>query len=254
MGPEGWYFSGEGDSPPEDPLHPGATKLKELYFMADPDYVGRYTVPALWDKKTDVMVNNESSEILRMLISEFDDLLPEQLREANCPGGGLYPEHIREEIDALNEKVYHAVNNGVYKVGFAKSQESYDANIGPLFTTLDELEARLEKREFLLGDNLTEADIRLYTTLIRFDAAYNPIMQCSLKGIRKDYPHLHQWLRRLYWDEGRFNDAFRGTTLPFGLFAKGYAGARQKIVLGDGAPLIIPIVPNEDVLIPRLTA
>lgn len=256
MGPEGWFFSGEEGSLLEDPLHPGFTKLKQLYFKADPNYSGRYTVPLLWDKKQDIPVNNESSEIIRMFAIEFDDLLPEGLREAVRPGGGLYPENLRPEIDALNDKVYHSVNNGVYKVGFAKSQEAYNENIGPLFATLDALEERLKDATYLIGDQLTEADIRLYTTLVRFDAAYHLVMQATLKNIRNDYPRLHLWLRRLYWDDGEFGGAFRETTAPFieGKYTLGYADARRRIVLGADAPVIVPAVPGEKVLIPPLSA
>lgn len=249
-----WQFTGQNNSASEDPLHPGITTLKQLYLKADPNYTGRYTVPLLWDTKKDVPVNNESSEILRILAFEFDHLLPEAQRETNRPGGGLYPEHLRSEIDALNEKVYRTVNNGVYMVGFAKSQESYNSNIISLFAALDELDAHLENRTFLVGDHLTEADIRLYVTLVRFDAGYNTSMQCSLKNIRNDYPHLHRYLRRLYWDNGAFNDAFRTTTLPLNIYTHGYAESRRRFVLGNDAPLIVPSVPGEEVLIPRLTA
>lgn len=254
MGPEGWYFSGEGEALAEDPLHPGIVKLKQLYLKADPEYSGRYTVPVLWDKKQDLLVNNESSEILRMLASEFDDIVPEDAREANQPNGGLYPESLRAEIDALNEKVYHTLNNGVYKVGFAKSQEAYDENIGPLFATLDDLEKRLAGRTYLVGDHLTEVDIRLYTTLARFDAAYNIVMQATLKTIRGDYPNLHLWLRRLYWDDGKFHGAFRETTQKYlGMYPKGYAMSRTRIVLDDAVPAIVPKNAGEEVLIPKLS-
>ena len=254
MGPEGWYFSGEGEALAEDPLHPGIVKLKQLYLKADPEYSGRYTVPVLWDKKQDVLVNNESSEILRMLASEFDDFVPEELREINQPNGGLYPEALRPEIDDLNERVYNDVNNGVYKVGFAKSQEALDENIVPLFKTLDYLEERLRGRTYLVGDSLTEADIRLYTTLVRFDAAYNPVMRASLKNIRDDYPNLHLWLRRLYWDDGRFNGAFRETTQKYlPLYTEGYARARARLVEGEDAPVKVPEVPGEETLIPKLS-
>lgn len=154
MGPEGWYFSGEGGSLTEDPLH-GYHTLRQLYRHVDPEFSGRVTVPVLWDTKTDTMVNNESAEIIRMFYTEFDDLLPEHLRETNQPGGGLYPEHLRSEIDALNDWVYNTVNNGVYKVGFANSQEAYDKNIGPLFDSLDRLEQILAS---------TASDISLATT------------------------------------------------------------------------------------------
>ncbi|KND94711.1 Glutathione S-transferase omega-like 2 [Tolypocladium ophioglossoides CBS 100239] len=248
MGPDGWYFSGEDGSLPEDPLH-GFKTLKELYLKADPAYTGRYTVPVLWDKKADVLVNNESSEIIRMLYSEFDHLLPEPLREVNRPGGGLYPEHLRGEIDAINDWVYHTVNNGVYKAGFSRTQESYDEHVHTLFASLDRLEAQLAAhgKPFLLGSQLTEADVRLYTTLARFDVAYHTVFMCNLKSVRHDYPRLHAWLRRLYWDGdegGALRGAFYRTTAPYiGRYAFGYAHSRRKIVLGEGTPLVVPAGP-----------
>lgn len=244
MGPEGWFFSGKGDSLPEDPLH-GFKKLKELYFHADPNYEGRFTVPLLWDKKRDVPVNNESSEIIRMFASEFDDLLPEELREVNRPGGGLYPENLRSQIDELNDWVYDTVNNGVYKVGFAKSQEAYDTNVTVLFSSLDKLEALLSHgKPYLLGDHLTEADVRLYTTIARFDLAYFSVFMCNLKTIRHDYPRLSLWFRRLYWDQDsdELRGAFYRTTERYiAGYARAYADGRRRIVLGEQAPLIVPV-------------
>lgn len=247
MGPEGWYFSGEGDSLPRDPLY-GFTKLKQLYEKADPNYVGRYTVPVLWDKKTGTMVNNESAEIIRMLYSEFDDLIPEHLREENRPGGGFYPEALRKDIDEVNEWVYDTVNNGVYKTGFATTQEAYEKNVHAVFKSLDRLEDMLSHgKKYLLGEHLTEADIRLYTTLIRFDVAYHPVFLCNLKSIRHDYPRLYLWLRQLYWDrdeEGETRGAFYKTTEPYlGVYGMGYAHGRHKIVFKDQGPLIIPAGP-----------
>ena len=247
MGPDGWYFSGEGDSPPSDPLY-GFTKIRQLYEKADPDYSGRYTVPVLWDKKTGTMVNNESSEIIRMFYTEFDDLIPAHLCEENRAGGGLYPEALREDIDTMNEWVYHTVNNGVYKTGFASTQEAYEANIYPLFASLDGLEDVLAHgKKYLLGDNLTEADIRLYTTLVRFDVAYHPVFLCNLKSIRHDYPRLYLWLRRLYWDrdeKGEVRGAFYRTTEPYmKLYGPGYARARHRVVMQGAGPLIIPAGP-----------
>ncbi len=202
---EGWLFTGHRGSAPKDPLY-GFSSMSQLYHKADPEYVGRFTVPVLWDKKTETIVNNESSEIIRMFYSEFDECLPENLRESSKPGGGFYPEHLRSEIDAMNEWVYNTVNNGVYKVGFATTQEAYESNILPLFESLDRLEHHLGQpghSPYLFGQHITDADIRLYPTLIRFDVAYYSIFMCNLKMIRHDYPRLSLWLRNLYWNGGR---------------------------------------------------
>lgn len=137
--------------------------LRELYFKADPEYSGRFTVPTLWDTKTETIVNNESSELIRMLNTEFNHLLPDDLAKID-----LYPEHLRAEIDDQNEWVYHTVNNGVYKSGFATKPDAYESNVTPLFESLDRLEERLrDGRKFIAGDQLTEADIRLFTTIVR---------------------------------------------------------------------------------------
>ncbi|MBE3045359.1 glutathione S-transferase C-terminal domain-containing protein [Candidatus Bathyarchaeota archaeon] len=243
MGPEGWTFSGAGD-----PLY-GFTKIKQLYEKADPSYVGRYTVPVLWDKKTETMVNNESADIIRIFYTAFDDLLPVHLREENRPGGGFYPDALRKDIDEMNEWVYATVNNGVYKTGLATTQEAYDANVHPLFESLDRLEGVLsDGRKYLFGEHITEADIRLYTTLARFDAAYHPVFLCNLKSIRGDYPRLYLWLRRLYWDRegnGEARGAFYESTEPYlRFYGKGYATARHGVVFKGAGPLIIPAGPS----------
>lgn len=209
------------------------------------------TRPVLWDKKTDTMVNNESSEIIRMLYTEFDHLLPDDLKESTKEknGGGLLPDKLRADIDDMNDWVYNTVNNGVYKAGFAIIQEAYDTNVTALFGSLDRLEGILagHGKPYLFGDHITEADIRLYTTIIRFDAAYHTIFMCNRKSIRHDYPHLYLWLRRLYWDrdeEGEARGAFYKSTAPFlGAYARGYAAARHRVVFKDSGPLVVPAGP-----------
>lgn len=197
-----WCFSGKPGFE-KDPLY-GFKYLSQLYEKSEPGYDGRYLVPTLWDKKTEKIVCNESSEIIRMFYTEFDAFLPEHLRELTKGEKGIFPPHLREEIEAMNDWVYHTINNGVYKTGFATSQEAYDEHVYPIFKSLDRLEEHLSQpghSPYLFGENITEADIRLFPTLIRFDVAYFTIFRCNLKMIRYEYPRLHDWLRRLYWDE-----------------------------------------------------
>jgi len=167
----------------------GARYLHEVYTKARPKYSGRVTVPTLWDKVRGRIVNNESSEIIRMFNSAFDG--------AGAAAGDYYPAALRGEIDAVNERVYSTLNNGVYRCGFATSQAAYDEAVGPLFETLDWLEARLAARRYLCGDRLTEADWRLFTTLVRFDAVYHGHFKCNLRRI-VDYPNLWAYTRELY--------------------------------------------------------
>jgi len=184
---QGWRF---GDFPgaDRDPLN-GATYMHELYTKADPTFTGRATVPVLWDKATGGVVNNESADILRMLSSAFD-----AFGDADVD---LYPAPHRAEIDALNARLYDRLNNGVYKAGFASSQRAYDEAVDGVFQTLDELEDSLnDGRAFLFGDRMTETDIRLFVTLIRFDAAYYGLFKCNLRRI-VDYPRLSAFTDRV---------------------------------------------------------
>ncbi|MBN7117998.1 glutathionyl-hydroquinone reductase YqjG, partial [Pseudomonas oleovorans] len=163
--------------------------MHQRYTADDQHYTGRVTVPVLWDKQTGGIVSNESAEIIRMLNSAFDGLTGNAL--------DLYPEALRERIDSLNERIYPAVNNGVYRAGFATTQDAYEEAFDELFVMLDELEALLADTRYLAGEYLTEADIRLFTTLIRFDAVYHGHFKCNLRHI-EDYPNLSNWLRELY--------------------------------------------------------
>jgi putative glutathione S-transferase len=187
MGEHGWEFR-EGPGCTRDHVH-GARFLHEVYTKAKSDYTGRVTVPVLWDKKENTIVNNESAEIIRMLNCEFDDWGDDSL--------DLYPEALRGEIDAVNNTVYHNVNNGVYKAGFATSQEAYEEAFDTLFATLDDLEARLSRRRYLAGDRITEADWRLFTTLVRFDPVYHGHFKCNKRRLI-DYSNLWDYTRELY--------------------------------------------------------
>jgi putative glutathione S-transferase len=183
----GWTFD-DGPGVIPDPIF-GASHLSEFYLKARPDYSGRVTVPVLWDKQANTIVNNESSEIIRMFNSAFDRL--------GAAKGDFYPEDLRSEIDPLNARIYATVNNGVYRAGFAATQAAYEEAFQSLFETLHMLEARLARQRFLCGDRLTEADWRLFTTLIRFDPVYFGHFKCNLREIR-DYPALQRYLKDLY--------------------------------------------------------
>ncbi len=183
----GWTFD-EGRGVIPDPIF-HADLLSEFYIKARADYTGRVTVPVLWDKHTNTIVNNESSEIIRMFNSAFDGV--------GAADGDFYPEALRPEIDALNARIYATVNNGVYRAGFATTQAAYEEAFRALFETLDMLEARLTEKRFLCGERLTEADWRLFTTLIRFDPVYFGHFKCNLREIA-DYPALRRYLRELY--------------------------------------------------------
>lgn len=181
---QGWRF-GESDGADCDPLG-GPTYMHEVYTKADPHYTGRATVPVLWDRLTGTIVNNESADIVRMLDTGFGALATDTI--------DLYPHELRAPIDALNDRLYSRLNNGVYRAGFATTQVAYEEAFHDVFGMLDELEARLATGgPFLLGDRFTESDIRLFVTLIRFDAAYFGLFKCNLRRIA-DYPALQSYL------------------------------------------------------------
>lgn len=188
MRKEGWEFSAAGGDY-IDPLY-GFSYLRDIYLKADLNCNGKVTVPVLWDKQTQTIVNNESSEIIRMLNSEFNEF-------AKHADLDFYPAALRDDIDAVNTMVYDGINNGVYRCGFAKSQPAYDKAYDQLFAALDDVEQRLAKTRYLLGDQLTEADWRLFVTLIRFDPVYVGHFKCNKQRI-EDYPNLSDYVRDLY--------------------------------------------------------
>ncbi|MGT2666911.1 glutathione S-transferase family protein [Streptococcus rifensis] len=183
----GWTFE-TSDGVVEDTVN-HSDYLYQVYTAAQPDYSGRVTVPVLWDKKTNTIVNNESSEILRIFNTAFNDLT------GNTED--YYPEELRADIDAVNSFVYDTINNGVYKAGFATDQAVYEKEVTALFDALDQLENRLANQDYLVGNQLTEADIRLFTTLVRFDAVYHGHFKCNLKRL-VDYPNLWEYTKRIY--------------------------------------------------------
>jgi putative glutathione S-transferase len=191
MGSHGWTFD-PGPGVVADPVN-GVQYLYQVYLAADPRYSGRVTVPVLWDRARATIVNNESSEIIRMLNSAFDAL--------GAAAGDYYPSALRAGIDAINDRVYATLNNGVYRAGFARTQSAYEEAVVPLFETLDWLEARLSGSRYLLGDALTEADWRLFTTLVRFDAVYVGHFKCNLR-LLVVYPNPWDYTRALYQHPG----------------------------------------------------
>jgi putative glutathione S-transferase len=191
MADHGWTFE-QADGVIPDPLF-NAEFLHQVYTHAEPDYSGRVTVPILWDKQEGTVVSNESSEIIRMFNSAFDNV--------GAKSGNYYPPDLHNQIDEINARIYSCVNNGVYKAGFATSQEAYQEALDPLFETLDWLDHRLASRRYLFGDKLTEADWRLFTTLIRFDPVYVGHFKCNIRRIA-DYPNLSAYTRDLYQHEG----------------------------------------------------
>ncbi|GAB7346903.1 hypothetical protein MBLNU459_g1976t1 [Dothideomycetes sp. NU459] len=244
---KGWRFAEANEDVPgenslPDPLHEGFTHIQDVYYENNKNYEGRFTVPTLYDKKQKRIVNNESSEIIRMFYHAFDHLLPEKYAKVD-----LLPSDLEKSIEEVNEWTYNDINNGVYKSGFATTQEAYEKNVKILFKSLDRAEADLVKSSgpYYFGDRLTEADVRLFTTIIRFDAVYVQHFKCNIRDIRSGYPALHKWLRNLYW-----NDAAFGSTTEFTHIKNHYTKSHKQINPFSITPLgpEPPILPlNEEV-------
>lgn len=221
----GWTFE-EGEGVIGDPIFQ-ARYLHEIYTAVKPDYTGRVTVPVLFDKKTKTIVNNESSEIIRMLNTAFDGL--------GAKPGNYVPDQWLEEIDTVNDFVYHRINNGVYKAGFATKQEVYEEEVTSLFAALDQMEERLAGQDYLVGNRLTEADIRLFTTLVRFDAVYFGHFKCNLKPLTA-YPNLWAYTKRIYQLPGM------AQTVNFDHIKRHYYGSHKTI----NPTGVIPMGPTLD--------
>jgi putative glutathione S-transferase len=221
---EGWTFA-DGPGVVPDTIN-GAERLYEIYAKAQPGYTGRVTVPVLWDRERGTIVNNESSEIIRMLNTAFDGV--------GAKPGDYYPQALRAEIDEVNARVYATLNNGVYRSGFATTQEAYEEAVNPLFDTLDWLEARLsDGRPYLCGETLTEADWRLFTTLVRFDPVYVGHFKCNRRRIA-DYPRLSAYTKRLYEHPGV------AETVDFGHIKRHYYESHRQI----NPTGIVPVGPD----------
>ncbi|KFZ03008.1 hypothetical protein V502_11315 [Pseudogymnoascus sp. VKM F-4520 (FW-2644)] len=244
MGENGWRFAtaDDKDAPGEnvgpDPVasHEKFTHLRQIYFKVDPNYTGRFTVPTLYDTVQHKIVSNESADIIRMFYSEFDDILPQKYKDVV-----LFPEGLRTKIEDTNSWTYDLINNGVYKSGFATTQEAYEKNVVALFEALDRVEKHLESSPgpYYWGDKVTEGDVRLYTTIVRFDAVYVQHFKTNLRDIRSGYPAIHKWLRNLYWNVPAF-----GETTQFEHIKRHYTKSHPQI-----NPFgITPVGPLPDIL------
>lgn len=230
MAEDGWTFQ-TGDGVISDPIH-SAKFAHQIYTAAKPNYSGRVTVPILWDKKTSTIVSNESPEIIRMFNSAFDDV--------GANPGDFYPVALRSKIDAVNYRIYDTVNNGVYKCGFATTQEAYEEALTPLFDSLDWLEGILAKNRYLTGDTITEADWRLFTTLVRFDPVYVGHFKCNLRRI-VDYPNLWGYTRELFQYPGV------AETVNFEHIKKHYYASHESI----NPARVVPVGPDVDFWAPH---
>ncbi|KAK1999090.1 glutathione S-transferase [Colletotrichum falcatum] len=226
----GWRFPTsseaevDGENVVPDPLHDDFTLLRQIYLETDPNYSARVTVPILYDKVQNVIVNNESSDILRMLGTEFDDIIEEKYRNIS-----LYPAALQDQINDAHSWQYVQINNGVYKCGFAATQDAYENAVTSLFDGLDRAEAHLASSKpsdgpYWFGKEITEVDIRLFVTLIRFDPIHTFHFKCNIRDIRSGYPGLHIWLRNLYWNVAAFKD-----TTSFIHIKKGYTRSQTNV-------------------------
>lgn len=221
----GWTFA-DGPGVFNDPLF-NSDYLYQVYLKADPHYTGRVTVPVLWDKKTNTIVSNESAEIMRMFNTAFNDITGNY--------DDYYPEHLQTEIDAMNDFVYPNINNGVYKAGFSTNQAVYEKEVKNLFAALDKLEEYLADKNYLVGNQLTEADLRLFTTLVRFDPVYFGHFKCNIKAL-VDYPNLWHYTKRLY------NHAGIAETVDFDHIKQHYYGSHKTI----NPTGVVPVGPDLD--------
>ena len=231
MGDEGWTFGEEKDGSTVDHIN-SFSRMHHVYTASKSDYSGRVTVPVLWDKQQAKIVSNESSEIIRMFNSAFDAVTNDTQ--------DFYPEALRGDIDAINDPIYHTLNNGVYKCGFATTQQAYEDAVGPLFDTLDMLEDRLSGQRFLVGDQVTEADWRLFTTLVRFDPVYVGHFKCNKKRIA-DYPNLSNYTRELYQWPGV------AETVNMHHIKAHYYGSHESV----NPTRIVPVGPDIDYMLPH---
>lgn len=221
----GWTFA-DGPGVIKDPIF-HSDYLYQVYLQADPNYSGRVTVPVLWDKQTNTIVSNESAEIMRMFNKAFNHITGNQ--------DDYYPADLQAEIDAMNDFVYPNINNGVYKAGFSTNQEVYEKEVKALFAALDKLEEHLADKDYLVGDRLTEADLRLFTTLVRFDPVYFGHFKCNIKAL-VDYPKLWAYTKRLYHHAG-ISD-----TVNFDHIKDHYYGSHKTI----NPTGIVPVGPDLD--------
>ncbi len=228
---DGWTFDTDFDGATGDSLY-DLPFMRDIYTKADPNVSGKVTVPVLWDKKRETIVSNESSEIIRMFNSAFDGLTGNR--------DDYWPEPLRDAIEEVNDRVYHTVNNGVYKTGFATTQSAYDDAVGPLFDSLDWLEERLGENRYLVGDRITEADWRLFTTLIRFDKVYHGHFKCNRQRI-VDYPNLWGFTRELYQWPGVAG------TVHFDHITRHYHYSHESV----NPHRIVPIGPDLDLMAPH---